>query len=139
MGSKKLRSLKQADKQPVSVEAPKVVNQSIAAAKLSKTPFYTIFFVVAIILALIFVFNWIINACYTNAAMNTDPSISNNQQLLLEKVQELISKSAVHPILQRIVLSVSILIGLLFFFKKTEKINNLFAVNSLFCCFSEKL
>ena len=121
MGSKKLRTQKQAVKQPANVEMPMVQNHSSIAVKQPKTPFYTIFYVVAIILVLIFLFNWIINACYTNAAMNADPSISNNQQLLMEKVQELISKSAVHPILQRIVLSVSILIGLLFFFKKTEK------------------
>ena len=121
MGSKKEREQKKTSKQPAIPPAKKVVNAQISAVKASKTPIYTIFYIVAIVLALVFVFNWIINACYTSAAMNADPSLSDNQQLLMQKVQELIEKSAAYPVLQRITLSGSILLSLIFFFSKAEK------------------
>jgi len=121
MGSKKEREQKKTSKQPVNPPAKKVVNPSLGKLQGSQTPIYTVFYIVAIVLALVFVLNWIVNACYTSAAMNMDPSLSDDQQLLMQKVQELIDKSVAYPVLQRIILSGSILLSLIFFFNKTER------------------
>lgn len=125
MGSKKSRIAKQSAKPNGIAQTNKVKVTKSEAFKLGEStqPLYKVLFLVAVILILTFLLNWILNSVFTNIVSNRNPDISHDSTQLLEKVQEYIDANVYYPVLQKIVLELSGILAMLFFFERIEKSN----------------
>lgn len=125
MSSKKMRTAKQSVR-PLNMQS--TVSKKPASAKAfelgsSTEPLYKALFMILVVLVLTFLLNWILNSVFTNIVSSKNPDISNDSALLMEKVQEYVNNSMYYPVLQKIVLELSGILAMIFFFARIEKKN----------------
>ncbi len=124
MGSKKERSEKQTERLKSSqAQAPRELKQPQKpfSLGLATEPMYKAGLMVIAIIVIMFLLNFIINSVFTQIVTSQYSELANDSEKLLEKVQEYIGKSTVYSVLQRISLSLSGILALIFLFKRIEK------------------